>query len=213
MKYRNYKAKDRIKKMNISSADFDAHPEKVSKKITLSNGQEVLLRPLRTDDASILGAYFLTLSQETRNLFAPHPFDQATAEMLCAQIDSTREMRLLAIVNEGGTERVAAYFITLFYVYDGDGKRYNEWGIPLNDKTDCQIAPSAADDYQGTGLGSMMMDFLVDIFRALGYKRMVLLGGVRQHNEQAIRFYKRFGFRTVAEFTTKAPNYHMIANL
>ena len=110
--------------MNISLDDFDAHPEKVSRKIKLSNGQEVLLRPLRSDDASILGAYFLSLSQETRNLFAPHPFDQATAEMLCAQINSMREMRLLAIVKEGETERVAAYFITLFYVYDGDGKRY-----------------------------------------------------------------------------------------
>ncbi len=199
--------------MNISLADFDLNPEKVSKKTVLSNGQEVLLRPLRSDDASILGAYFISLSQETRNMFAPHPFDQETAEMLCAQIDSTREMRLLAIVKEGETERIAAYFITLFYLYDGDCKRYKEWGIPLDDRTDCQIAPSAADDYQGTGLGSMMMDFLVDIFHALGYKRMVLLGGVRQHNEQAIRFYKRFGFRTVAEFTTKAPNYHMIANL
>ena len=58
-----------------------------------------------------------------------------------------------------------------------------------------------------------MMEHLVELYRALGYQRMVLLGGVRQHNEQAIGFYKRFGFRTVAEFTTKAPNYHMIANL
>ena len=78
----DYKAKDRIKKMNISLADFDAHPEKVSKQIVLPNGQEVLLRPLRSDDASILGAYFLSLSQETRNLFAPHPFDRATAEII-----------------------------------------------------------------------------------------------------------------------------------
>lgn len=199
--------------MNISLADFDAHPEKVSKKIVLPNEREVLLRPLQPDDAPILGTYFLSLSQETRNLFAPHPFDRATAEALCAQIDSTREMRLLAIVKEGEIERVVAYFITLFYVYDGDRKRYEEWGIPLNDATDCQIAPSAADDYQGTGLGRVMMEHLVELYRALGYQRMVLLGGVRQHNEQAIYFYKRFGFRTVAEFTTKAPNYHMIANL
>lgn len=199
--------------MNISLADFDAHPEKVSKQTVLSTGQEVLLRPLRPDDASILGSYFLSLSQETRSLFAPHPFDQATADALCAQIDSTREMRLLAVAKEGKTERVVAYFITLFYIYDGDAKRYEEWGIPLSDKTDCQIAPSAADDYQGTGLGSIMLSHLVELFRALGYQRMVLLGGVRQHNKQAIRFYERFGFRTVAEFTTKAPNYHMIADL
>ena len=100
--------------MNISLADFDAHPEKVSKKIVLPNEREVLLRPLQPDDAPILGTYFLSLSQETRNLFAPHPFDRATAEALCAQIDSTREMRLLAIVKEGEIERVVAYFYHAF---------------------------------------------------------------------------------------------------
>ena len=120
---------------------------------------------------------------------------------------------MIAIVEEDEKSRIIAYFIVLFYILESDGKRYEEWGIPLNAKTDCQIGPSAADDYQGTGLGSMMMTHLLQLFRALGYKRMVLAGGVFQHNTQAIRFYEKFGFRIVAEFTTKAPNYHMIADL
>ena len=44
------------------------------------------------------------------------------------------------------------------------------------------------------------MEHPAELYRALGYQRMALLGGVRQHNEQAIGFYKRFGFRTAAEF-------------
>ena len=42
------------------------------------------------------------------------------------------------------------------------------------------IPPSVADDYQGTGVGSLLLELHVGLFRGLGYKRMVLIGEVLQ---------------------------------
>jgi GNAT superfamily N-acetyltransferase len=199
--------------MDISLEDFDTHPKKVSRQIVLASGQEAFIRPLRSDDARILGNYFLSLSQETRSLFAPHPFDQETANKLCAEIDSMRDLRMVTLVEEKGQEQIVAYFITRFYIGESSAKRYKEWGILLNGQTDCEIAPSVADDYQKTGLGSLVMTHLTKLLQELGYKRMILIGGVQQRNTHAIRFYEKFGFRVAAEFTTRVSNYDMIADL
>lgn len=102
--------------MDLRLEDFDAHPEKVSKQIVLTSGKEALIRPLRSDDAPVLGQYFLSLSQETRDLFAPHPFNRETADKLCSEIDSTRDLRMVALIDSEGQKRIVAYFIVRFYM-------------------------------------------------------------------------------------------------
>jgi GNAT superfamily N-acetyltransferase len=85
--------------------------------------------------------------------------------------------------------------------------------MPLDDATDATIAPVVADAHQNSGFGSLVMLHLMPWLRRLGKRRMVLLGGVRQHNARAIRFYQKWGFRPVGTFTTSAPNIDMVAEL
>jgi diamine N-acetyltransferase len=192
--------------------DIDSNPALITATVQTRSDETVTLRPLRPDDAAILGDYLLGLSEQTRNLYAPHPFDRKTAEQLCANIDSADTMRFLAV--KPGTEpQVLAYFVLVFGVIDFDKERYGKEGMPLDGETDCSIGPSVADAYQDSGLGSLMMKHLLDVVQRMGFKRMLLLGGVRQHNGRAIHFYEKFGFVKVREFTTRAPNFDMIAAL
>ena len=92
----------------------------------------MLLRPLRPDDAPMLGRYFLGLSRETVRLYGPHPFDQQTANRLCADLDSSHTLRMLGIVDGEAGAEIIAYFIVHFGVYESDARRYQERGMALD---------------------------------------------------------------------------------
>ena len=65
----------------------------------------MLLRPLRPDDAPMLGRYFLGLSHETVRGYGPRPFDQQTANGRCTDPYSAHTLRMLGIVDgEAGAE-------------------------------------------------------------------------------------------------------------
>ena len=88
--------------------DIDRHPQRASAKIKLPGGGQMLLRPLRPDDAPMLGRYLLGLSHETVRVYGPHPFDQQTANRLCTDPHSAHTLRMLGIVDgEAGAEIIA----------------------------------------------------------------------------------------------------------
>ncbi|MBN1873759.1 MAG: GNAT family N-acetyltransferase [Anaerolineae bacterium] len=172
----------------------------------------VTFRPLLARDARRLGQYFLGLSDETRRRYGPHPFDQATADMLCAELNYAQTLRMLATLDLEEAEQVIAYFILVLGVLERDAARYARLAIPLAPDTDCTLAPSVADAFQSRGLGSLMMEHLIRVAVRLGRKRMVLMGGTQATNARAIHFYQKHGFRKVGEFE-KPPgfnNYDMI---
>ena len=100
-------------------------------------------------------------------------------------------------------------------MYERERERYSQAGIPLDPNTDCSLAPSVADAFQGQGLGSLLMQHVFSMARRLGYRRMVLVGGTQGRNQRAIHFYRKHGFRTIGIFkSSHAPvNYDMIAEL
>ena len=198
----------------MKPADIDSHPAPFSKEIRLSSGQPARLRPLRRDDAPRLGQYFIHLSAATRRVYAPHAFDQETADQICATLDSSQALRLLAVLGTGEAEQIIGYFILVFQVHEGDRQRYERLGITLDQDSDCTLAPSVADAHQSAGLGSIMLEHLRWIARSCGRRRMVLWGGVRQDNPRAVHFYRKFGFEEKGEFMAGGVNnYDMIAQL
>ena len=194
---------------------IDQYPERVSTQIILRSGEEVLLRPLRKDDAPMLGAYFLGLSVATTRVYGPHQFDQQTADRLCAELDSADTLRMLGIVERGSQQRIIAYFIVHFGIYESDAKRYRDRNMLLSSTSDCELAPSVADGDQNTGVGSLVMEHLMPLLRRVGRKRLVLVGGVRAENLRAIHFYEKFGFEKVGAFKTRGntDNFDMIVSL
>lgn len=181
--------------------------------VRLSSGEEMLIRPLRADDATRCGEYLRGLSEQTRARYQPHPFDQQTANEICATLDPDALLRLVATVPGAGGERIIAYMLLKLGVLDADQRRYEALGIPLDPSTDCTFAPSVADDYQNQGIGSMMLRHIIQAAPKLGRRRIVLWHGVQATNDRAVHFYTRWGFRKVGEFYTDKNNYDMILDL
>ena len=183
---------------------------------TLSSGESVHFRPLAETDGPLLAAYFEGLSLEVRAKYRPHDFTAEVAQQLCAQVGDDPSLRLIALTGEGENERIIAYFIVHRAISDDDQKRYAGYGVVLEPETDCQFAPSVADAYQGTGLGSRLMPLCQEIVRGQGFQRMMLWGGVYISNQQAVRFYEKNGFRVVGRFNPgggKEDRYDMLASL
>lgn len=187
------------------------HPECATAAVELK-GETFHLRPLQEDDASRLAEYFAGLSARTRGWFAPHEFTPDVARELCRDRLSQQTLRMVAV---SGTKApgIAAYFILQLGVRESERTRFASYGISLDGRTDCTLAPSVADACQGVGLGSAIMRQAIEVARKTGRTRMVLWGGVKVANHGAIHFYEKFGFRKVATFGPEAQNQDMILSL
>jgi hypothetical protein len=105
-------------------AAVTADPACLSAQIQAPDGTRVTFRPLLPGDAGILGSYFLGLSDDTKNRYGPHPFDQATADRLCAEIDYSAAIRMIAVHSSPAGEEVVAYFILQPGIPTGEQERY-----------------------------------------------------------------------------------------
>lgn len=185
----------------------------LEEQIILPSGEKVLIRALHQDDGKLLGQYFQSLSQETQDRFAPHPFTEEEAQKLCTQVGQGDALRFVAITQGASRIQVVAYFILLLGLGKGDRKRYEDRGAEVLADKVCSVAPSVADAYQGSGLARPFMEFIKKYARKLNLEQMVLMGGVQERNVRAIRFYEKCGFQKVARFVTSMGNYDMLLNL
>ena len=193
--------------------DIKAHPDGITQTLKLAAGTPVILRALRPDDAELLGWFFVHLLPATTGRFAPHSFTVEQAQELCSEIDYGHTIRLVGVLDRVEGPEIIAYFILILGLNPGDQKRYEERGLPLAPSLDCGVAPCVADAYQDCGLGSMVMEKVLDLGRQLGRQRAVLLGGVLASNLRAVHFYDKFGFRKVGTFSTGVDNFDMILDL
>ena len=188
--------------------------ERLSTAITLRDGRCALVRPLEPTDVEPLSAYFLGLSQNTRRRYGPHPFDRATAETLCAAADDPETTRFVAVLPGPEGDAIIGYMILTRTIWDGDRQRY---GRALGGACGC-FAPSVADAYQSQGIGAQMAAHVLRAARALGLRRVILMGGVQATNYRARRLYARLGFRRMGDFCTghgddRILNYDMALDL
>ena len=66
--------------MEVIEPKFEPVPEFLLASASLVSGEQIMMRPLRSDDAARFSDYLRGLSQATRARYGPHPFDQAAAE-------------------------------------------------------------------------------------------------------------------------------------
>lgn len=181
-------------------------PDFLTTVVSSRSGETITLRPMRADDSARFGEYVCGLSEATRSFYGPHPFTQETAEAICATLDPNDILRFVATIPRADDERIIAYFLLKQGVLKDDVERY-EKRLPLDPATDATLAPSVADDWQEQGLGSRMMQHVLQAAAKLGKKRVVLWGGVQERNERAVHFYSKYGFRKVGEFTSNHSTY------
>jgi ribosomal protein S18 acetylase RimI-like enzyme len=176
----------------------------------LKNNRSVRLLPLLPEDAPALFDYFNELSTETRQRFGPHSFDWNTTEQICRR-PPTDEWRVIVRDNKGG--KIIAYAIIKKGYLLHDASRLAGYGLQLSGESDCTFAPSVADAWQSSGLGSKLFEYILVQIRQTNFRRIILWGGVQSTNEKAIRYYRKYGFRVLGEFEYNGKNYDMILEL
>jgi acetyltransferase len=144
----------------------------------LPSGNDVIIRPIRPEDADLTQGFVKSLSQESRYFRFMDAVSELSPDALArlTQIDYTREMALLALTQIDGREvelGVARYAINL----DGES---------------CEFALVVSDAWQKQGIGHKLMDVLMDVARGRGLKRME--GEVLKANRPMLKLVEALGF-------------------
>ena len=170
--------------------DIDRHPQRALAKIKRPGGGQMLLRPLRPNDAPMLGRYFLGAIARDGPGLGPASLRSADGQSALHRSlqrpypAHARHRRWRACA------QIIAKFIVHFGVHESVARRYQESGMPLD------------------------VAHLLPLLRRLGRRRLALVGGVRGDNPRAIHFYEKFGFAKVGEFQSRdVVSFDMIAAL
>jgi len=127
--------------------------------LRLSDGQRVLVRPVRPRDTAVLQAYVRALSPSSRynRFFGPVP-ELPPAELdRVLHLDGRNQLALIAQTCGNGSSSVVA---EARYALAPDG-------------LDCEFALSVADDFRHKGLGMQLLAEIECRARALGTRRLV----------------------------------------
>lgn len=176
--------------------------------VCLRNHKEVLIRKADGADAPALVNYFAGLAPETTRCYGPHGFDLKSVQ---AVLDSYPYNRCYIALDLQG--HVVAYAVLRQGAIAEDSLRLQAYGIQSDPMLDCTYAPSVADAWQSSGLGSQMYAFLEADLRQAGFKRIILWGGVQATNLRARNFYTKYGFQFLGAFEHNGINHDMIRHL
>lgn len=154
------------------------YPADLATQIRLADGTRATLRPMRPEDAALEKEFIAGLSPETMRLRFLSALRALTPEMLArfTQVDYDREMAFVALVEAAGREREIGVC------------RY----ATLPDGQTCEYAIVIADEWQGKGLGPIMMRRLIEVAQARALKSMV--GFVLASNKPMLHLCTRLGF-------------------
>ncbi len=148
-------------------------------RVTLKSGRQVLIRPIRPDDASRLTNAYDHLSPRSRyqRFLAPKPHLSATDIRYLVEIDGRNHVALIATSTEDPD------------VILGVGRFVQ---LP-EDPGAAEFAIVVGDPYQGEGLGSLLLDRLADRALELGLERF--RATTLTENEPAQRLMRRLAHR------------------
>lgn len=173
--------------------------------MTCKNGLNIEFRFLDKEDAKPLGDFFESLSSETKNKYGPHPLTTEFAHELCNKLNHSKTTRLIAT----DKNKVIGYFILDFGEVKHEIDRYASFGIELKPARDPLFAPCISDQYQNTGISSLVMPKIIDYLKSRESKSLVLLGGTQETNTLGINFYKKWGFEECGSYMTEINNLDM----
>jgi acetyltransferase len=170
------------------------YPARHEQRLPLAGGDEVLLRPIQPDDAEMLQTLVRSLSPESRYLRFASAITELPAPLLArlTLIDYDREMALVAVATAAdGSERIVGVSRI----------------ITNPDQASCEFSLLVADDFAGRGLGSRLMESIIEVAREKGLAEID--GLVLAQNSGMLRLMKNLGF-TVKPFA-EDPDFRLVS--
>lgn len=154
------------------------YPRELEEQLTLADGRQLLLRPIRPEDETGFQQIFAALSPEEIRMRFLHPMKSLPHKLAArlTQIDYAREM---ALVLEG----------------QGEEGRMLYGGVRISadpDNIEAEFAILIRREMTGSGLGPLLMRRIIDYSRNRGIRR--LYGDVLADNTSMLRLAAAFGF-------------------
>ncbi|MGB9740190.1 MAG: GNAT family N-acetyltransferase [Candidatus Bathyarchaeales archaeon] len=154
------------------------YPKKYVASCQLKNGTCVTLRPIKPEDEALLAELFKSLSEETMRLRFFQIIREMPHETLTryCNLDYDREMAIVA-EKQGDRRQI----IGVARVISEPGRSCGEFAVVVGDK------------WQGLGLGSKLVDYIIKIGREMKLK--TIYGFVISDNVKMIHLCMRKGFK------------------
>ncbi|MEO5341718.1 MAG: bifunctional acetate--CoA ligase family protein/GNAT family N-acetyltransferase [Gammaproteobacteria bacterium SHHR-1] len=158
------------------------YPPELESTWQLPDGSNVVIRPIRPEDAGCEKQFVENLSAESRYFRFMQSLDKLSPLMLArfTQIDYDREMALIAIINEDTPQ--ARILGVVRYVSNSD-------------RHSCEFALTVGDEWQRQGIGRHLLQRLMFVARDRGIE--VMEGEVLSNNSKMLRMCQKLGFRIV----------------
>ncbi len=155
------------------------YPVELETTVTLRDGTQLPVRPIRPEDATAEVAFVAGLSDESRYLRFMHHLHELTPQMLArfTQVDYDRELALVALGGKPGAEKIVGV------------ARY----VANPDRESAEFAVVVADAWQGRGLGQALMEKLIASAKRRGFRRLV--GAILGINASMQKLVRALGFR------------------
>ena len=147
--------------------------------VTLKNGLDVVVRPIRSDDRERLARAFQGLERETvYTRFFRFASELTDAQLKRAtEVDPALEVALVVTIGSGADETIIA------------GGRYI---ASAHEPTTAEIAFLVEEDYQGLGIAGLLLRQLADIGRRRGLA--CFEADVLSENASMLRVFRRCGW-------------------
>jgi acetyltransferase len=154
------------------------YPAHLVSRWQLPDGSNMVMRPIRPEDARIEDEFVRNLSPSAKYFRFMRALHELTPEMLVrfTQIDYDREMAFIATTELEGKEAEVAVGR---YVINPDGDS-------------CEFALVVGDDWRRKGIGSRIMTGLMEVAKAKGLRSME--GEILSDNADMISLARRLGF-------------------
>ena len=159
--------------LRYSHLAIHPYPARLEGMRTLRDGTLLAVRPIRPEDAQMELAFFDGLSEQSRFMRFFSATRQMTPRMLArfTQVDYETELALIALVPCASEQGAAAQ-----PVVPAGAEPERMVGVarytPTADGTSCEFAVTVADQWQGRGLATLLMQRLIDAARDAGYQHM-----------------------------------------
>jgi acetyltransferase len=157
------------------------YPFRYERIMALKDGTRIQIRPVRGEDEPALNAFFSSLSDESVYFrFGQHRINMPHESLArFCQVDYDRDIAFLAFSQEKENAII------------GD-VRLNRFA----DLEKAELSFIVADEWQGRGIGSVLMEYCITTAKEIGCK--TLLMEILKENQKMIRLGQKYGFRRIS---------------
>lgn len=154
------------------------YPHEWETEFEVKDGKKIVFRPEQPGDTEMLWKMFSTLSKESVSNLLPL-FTRERVESWTCNIDYNEALAIVAIVDEENEQRIIGSASLKFNPQEA-----------LKHKA--ELGLSVHDDYQNMGIGTALLNHLIDVARLKKLSKVWL--HVSTDNNRAIHLYKKAGF-------------------